>query len=309
MTAWRIGTRGSPLALWQAQYVAHRLAPLVGGQPVELEQIETAGDQVQDVPLPQLGGEGVFTKEIQNALLAGAVDVAVHSLKDLPTVPVAGLILAAVPARGPAGDVLVSRRQPRFDDLPLGAVVGTSSLRRRSQSLNRRPDLRLVNVRGNIETRLRKLADESFDALILAEAGLERLGLRAAITEVLDSAWMLPAVGQGALGLECRANDPGTCSLVGRLDDPPTRQAVTAERALLRALGGGCQVPIGAAARIARGRLFLRAAVLSPDGCERVEAEIDGPAEEAESLGQRLAADLAARGALRLLVNRSPPAG
>ena len=172
-------------------------APLAAPRPVELVIIATAGDQVRDVPLAQIGGEGVFTKEIQRALLDGSVDVAVHSLKDLPTIPVEGLVLAAVPERGPTGDVFVSERHRRFDDLPRGAVLATSSLRRRAQALHRRPDLRLIDIRGNVETRLRKLHESGIDATLLAEAGLLRLGLGTAITEVLDPAWMLPAVGQG----------------------------------------------------------------------------------------------------------------
>jgi hydroxymethylbilane synthase len=297
MTPLRIGTRGSRLALWQAQHVAALLRP----HPVELVEIQTVGDQVRDRPLAQIGGDGLFTKEIQKALLAGAVDLAVHSLKDLPTLPVEGLVLAAVPRRGPTGDVLVSHRHRRFDDLPPGAVVATSSLRRRAQVLHRRPDLRLVDIRGNVETRLRKLAEQDLDAVILAQAGLERLGLGDAITEVLDPAWILPAVGQGALGLECRADDRATLALVEPLNDPPTRQAVLAERALLRALGGGCLVPIGAAGTVAGNLLHLRGAVLSPDGTRRVGGEVSGSADDAEALGRRLAQQLLKKGAGELL--------
>jgi hydroxymethylbilane synthase len=296
-----VGTRGSPLALWQADHVATRLRALAGSRPVELVTIETTGDRVRDVPLSRVGGDGLFTKEIQKAVLAGTADVAVHSLKDLPTLPVEGLVLAAVPPRGPVGDVLVSRRHARFDDLPPGARVATSSLRRRSQALHRRPDLKLVDVRGNVETRLRKLDEQGLDALILAQAGLERLGLAGQVTEVLDRSWMLPAVGQGALGLECRAEDQLTRALLAALDDVPTRRAVLAERALLRGLGGGCLVPIGALAVVAGGRLALRGAVLSPDGSRRVAGELSGPAEEAEDVGRRLAQELLDRGARALL--------
>jgi hydroxymethylbilane synthase len=234
-------------------------------------------------------------------LLAGQVDVAVHSLKDLPTLPVEGLTLAAVPPRGPSGDVFVSRKHPNFEDLPTNAVVATSSLRRRAQCLHRRPDLRLVDMRGNVETRLRKLDEQNLDGLILAQAGLERLGLAAVITQVLDPAWFLPAVGQGALGLECRAEDRATLNLLRQVNDLPTQRAVLAERALLWALGGGCLVPIGAAATVAGETLALRGAVLSPDGMRRVAGAVSGPAAAAEELGRRLAEDLLARGARELL--------
>jgi hydroxymethylbilane synthase len=301
MDSLRIGTRGSPLALWQANHVAAHLRALAGGRPVELVRIQTAGDRITDVALSQIGGDGLFTKELQRALLDGTADLAVHSLKDLPTLPVEGLTLAAVPRRGPTGDALVSRRHGAVDRLPHGATVGTSSLRRRAQLLHRRPDLRLVDMRGNVETRLRKLEEQGLDALVLAEAGLERLGLGAAVTEILDPAWMLPAVGQGALGLECRMDDRENRALVEQLNDPATRQAVLAERAFLRGLGGGCLVPIGAAAKVDGETLMLRGAVLAPDGSERVADALSGPVGEAESLGQRLADELLARGARRLL--------
>lgn len=297
----RIGTRGSPLALWQANHVADRLRAAAPERAVVLVEIETAGDLIRDKPLGQIGGEGLFTKAIQQALQAGSVDVAVHSLKDLPTFAVPGLVLAAVPPRGPSGDAFVSRNHRSFDALPRGATVATSSLRRRAQLLHRRPDLRLVDIRGNIETRLRKLAEQDLDALVLAEAGLVRLGLAEAITEILDPAWMLPAVGQGALGLECRADDAATRDLLVRLDDPATHQAVLAEREFLRTLGGGCLVPIGTVTRVADGRLSLRGAVLPPDGSDRVEGQVEGKVEEGEALGRRLADDLIRRGAAALL--------
>jgi hydroxymethylbilane synthase len=300
MQSIRIGTRGSKLALWQANHVADGLRPLAAPRPVELVIIATAGDQVRDVPLAQIGGEGVFTKEIQRALLDGSVDVAVHSLKDLPTVPVEGLLLAAVPERGPTGDVFVSEGQRRFDDLPPGAVLATSSVRRRAQALHRRPDLRVTDIRGNVETRLQKLHEGGLDGIILAEAGLQRLGLAAAITEVLDPAWMLPAVGQGALGLECRADDEATLALVRRLNHVPTERAAVAERALLRALGGGCQVPLGAVSRIEGDVLSLRGSVVSPDGRRRVEAAASGSADDPEAVGRRVADLLLAREAGQL---------
>ena len=293
----RIGTRGSRLALWQANHVAALLRP----HPVELVKIETEGDQVQDKPLSQMGGLGVFTKEIQRALLDGRVDVAVHSLKDLPTIPVENLLLGAVPERGPTGDVFISRKHAHFDQLPQGATVATGSLRRRAMLLHRRPDLQLVPIRGNVETRLRKLTEENLDALVLAEAGLVRLGLAEAITHVLDPEWMLPAVGQGALGLECRADDGATQALLAALDHTPTRQQVTAERSLLAALGGGCLVPIGTAASHRDGVLTLRAVVVAADGGRQASGTASGPAADAAALGRRLAEQLLAQGAGDLL--------
>lgn len=295
----RIGTRGSRLARWQAAHVVDLLRPHVPA--IEVIEIETSGDQIRDVPLSQMGGIGVFTKEIQQALLAGRVDVAVHSLKDLPTIPVEGLVLAAVPARGPTGDVFISEKWSRLDELPAGAALATGSLRRRAQIWHRRPDLRILDIRGNVETRLRKLAELELDGLVLAQAGLERLGLEQAIKEVLDPEWMLPAVGQGALGLECRSDDQPTQLLLQKIDDACARQAVTAERAFLFALGGGCLVPIGAAAAVAAGQLALHGAVLSPDGKQRVAGRRAGVASMAEVLGQDLAAELLARGAGALL--------
>jgi hydroxymethylbilane synthase len=266
-----------------------------------LVEIETTGDRIRDQPLSQIGGDGLFTKEIQRALLAGAVDVAVHSLKDLPTHFVEGITLAAVPERGPVGDAFVTDRHKCFDELPPGATVGTSSLRRRSQALHRRPDLKLVNLRGNVESRIHKLENNGLDAIVLAQAGLERLGLQGRITEILDSAWMLPAVGQGALGLECRSNDTSSLSLVHLLDHYMTRAAVLAERALLRGLGGGCLVPIGALAEIRGDQLSLQSAVLRPDGSGRVGGQRSGPASLPEEIGRCLAEDLLLRGAKALL--------
>ncbi len=305
----RIGTRGSPLALWQARHVADLLRMAAPDLPIELVQIRTMGDEVGDVPLVQLGGEGAFTKAIQQALLERRIDLAVHSLKDLPTFVVPGLVLAAVPRRGPAGDAFVSIKHHSFSDLPRQAVVATSSLRRRAQLLNRRPDLRLIDMRGNVDTRLRKLAEQDLDALVLAEAGLRRLGLDEHITEVLDAQWMFPAVGQGALGLECRQEDTAIRQCLQALDDALTHVCVLAERALLRGLGGGCHVPIGAATRIAENSLALRGVVLSVDGQTRIDGEIFGTLDQAEDLGLVLAQDLLARGAGRLLETTNfPPA-
>jgi hydroxymethylbilane synthase len=305
MVSLRIGTRGSPLALWQARHVIDLLHVADPALPVELVEIETVGDQIGDVPLVQLGGDGAFTKAIQEALLDQRVDVAVHSLKDLPTFAVPGLVLAAIPRRGPTGDALVSIKHRSFDALPPGAVVASSSLRRKAQLLHRRPDLKLIEIRGNVETRLRKLAAQDIDATVLAEAGLVRLGLADRITEVLDDAWMLPAVGQGALGLECRAVDPVARPILEAIDDLTTHHAVFAERAMLRELGGGCHVPIGAKTATAVGTLTLRSVVLSPDGRRRIEAEIAGPPAQAEALGVALARQLRDQGADELL--RLPP--
>ena len=301
MNALRIGTRGSPLALWQANHVADLLRPLAAPRDVELVLIETEGDRIRDRPLSQIGGDGLFTKEIQNALLEGRIDVAVHSLKDLPTHFVEGLTLGAVPPRGPVGDAFVSHKYARCADLPLGARVGTSSLRRRSQLLHQRPDLRIESLRGNVETRLRKLDEENFDAIILAEAGLRRLGLEAHITEILDRQWMLPAVGQGALGLECRTADGPTASHLAALDHAPTRTAVLCERAFLRALGGGCLVPIGAFAEVRGARLSLTGAVLNQDGTSRAAGKREGSASDPETPGHELAAELIHKGADKLL--------
>ena len=297
----RLGTRGSALALWQAHHVADRLRPVVAPRTVELVLIETHGDRIQDKPLASLGGFGVFTKAIQDALLNKQVDVAVHSLKDLPTLPVEGLKLAAVPPRGPSGDALVSHKHRRFADLPNGAVIGTSSLRRRAQLLNERPDLKLIDLRGNVETRLRKLLEQELDGIVLAEAGLQRLGLAKHIKEILDPRWMLPAVGQGAIGLECREDDAETIHFVEALTDPPTWSAVLAERAMLWALGGGCLVPIGAYSQIGHGMLTLRGTVLSADGKRRIVDTHRGPMDKPLGIGNELAASLLSAGARELL--------
>lgn len=306
MEVLRIGTRGSPLALWQARHVQ---ALLAGPRPVELVRIETQGDIIRDRPLSQIGGFGLFTKEIQNALLDRRVDIAVHSLKDLPTIPVDGLMLAAVPPRAPSGDALVSTKYTRFDDLPPGARVATSSLRRRSQLLHRRPDLQIENVRGNVETRLRKLEEQGLDATILAEAGLRRLELAHHITEILDATWMLPAVGQGALGLECRAEDEVTRAVLAKLNDSTTLAAVLAERSFLATLGGGCLVPIGALATVHEGTLTVRGAVLTEDGKQRIEGQQSGNSDHAEEIGARLAHQLLDDGAREILTRPVPATG
>jgi hydroxymethylbilane synthase len=273
---------------------------------VEIVEVHTTGDRVRDVSLAAIGGQGVFTKEIQHALLNHQADLAVHSLKDLPTDPVPGLVLAAVPERGPTGDVFVSHRHANLDAVPRRARVATGSARRRAQLLYRRPDLHLVDIRGNVETRLRKLREEELDGIILAQAGLERLELRQEITEILDEMWMLPAVGQGALGLECRTDDSETMAIVQRLNHGPTKEAILAERAFLRALGGGCLLPIAALGRVEPDTLTLRGAVLSPDGRQRLAAIVTGAPQCAEDLGAELARTLLAQGARRLLATPEP---
>jgi hydroxymethylbilane synthase len=303
----RIATRGSPLALWQAHFVADTLRTQAGVS-VELVIVQTSGDRILDVPLSQLGGQGVFTKEVQRAVLDGRADLAVHSLKDLPTAPEEGLVLAAVPPRGATGDAFLSERYRHFDDLPLGARLATGSTRRRAQILHRRPDLNLVDLRGNVGTRLRKLTEEGYDGIVLAVAGLQRLGEADRVTETLDPAWMLPAVGQGALGLECRADDTATRAILRLLDDHPTHQAVTAERAMLHALGGGCQVPIAAAATVTDGEIQLRGAVLSGNGQRRVVATQSGPDEAPAALGVSVAAELRSAGASELINPGEPGA-
>lgn len=301
MNPLRIATRGSKLALWQAEHVAALLRPVLEPRPVELVIVQTTGDRVQDRSLSVIGGQGAFTKEIQQAVLDGRADVAVHSLKDLPTQPVPGLVLAATPPRAAVQDAFVSAKYRRLDDLPQGATLATGSLRRRAQILHRRPDLHLVDMRGNVETRLRKMHERGLDGMILALAGLERLGLADQVAEVLSEEWMLPAVGQGALGVECRADDTETRIVLEQINHRETYQAVLAERAFLRALGGGCLVPIAGLGRLDAGELHVQGMVCSPDGSRRIAAAVSGAAHDAEPLGERLAERLRQLGAEALL--------
>jgi len=299
-TVIRIGTRGSKLALWQANWVAEQLTAL--GVQSQLVPISTRGDQQPDGSVAKLGTDGVFTKELQKALLDGRIDVAVHSLKDLPTEPVRGISLAAVPSRESPFDALVSRDGQKFDELPKGALLGTGSLRRRAQLLHARSDLRFSELRGNIDTRLRKLREGEVDALVLAEAGLNRLGWSAEISEVLSAPLMLPAVGQGALGIESRSGDRSVGDLLLRIDDPIAHQSVIAERAMLATLLGGCLAPVGAWGRVEDdGRLHLSACVLSADGQRRLAVDLLGNAADAEALGRQAAEKLLASGAAELI--------
>jgi hydroxymethylbilane synthase len=260
----------------------------------------TQGD-VKTAPLGQIGGQGLFTKEIQRSLLQREVDLAVHSLKDLPTEPVEGLVLAAVPVRESTRDVLISRVANRLEDLPQGARVGTGSLRRQAQLLHFRPDLQLLDIRGNVDTRLRKLHEGEYDAIILAEAGLRRLGLAERITQVIPAEIMLSAVGQGALGLETRGDDEATQRALASLNDPATHAAVVSERSLLATLRGGCLAPVGAWARKDGDQLLLEAVVLSGDGRQRIAASGRAPVEDALQLGREVAEQLLSQGAAQLI--------
>jgi hydroxymethylbilane synthase len=296
----RIGTRGSALALWQANHIRERLAELHGIQ-AELVRIRTSGDHFQTAAIAQMGTKGVFIKELEDALLAGTVDLAVHSMKDVPTETPEGLVFPAITRREDVRDCLVSRHSLPLKKLPAGARVGTSSLRRQAQLRLYRPDLELRDLRGNVDTRLKKLSNGDFDAIVLAKAGLDRLGAADKITEIIPTEIMLPAVGQGALGIEIRARDRDTKKLASALDDPDTRACVTAERALLRELEGGCQVPLGAWARLGRDGLLLEAIVLSSDGREYLRREWHGPAAEAQDIGKHLGQILIEAGAGRIL--------
>jgi hydroxymethylbilane synthase len=307
----RIATRRSPLAKWQANHVKSLLERNEPGLEVRLHEVVTRGDKILEVPLADVGGKGLFVKEIEDALLAGAAEVAVHSMKDLPAVLADGLVLAAVPEREDPRDALCSPRHRTLDRLPQGARVGTSSLRRSAQLLSLRPDLRIEVVRGNVETRLRK-ASESLDAVVLAYAGLRRLGLAAHATQVLSPDEMLPAVAQGALALEARAADAVTLKRLAALEHPETRTRIEAERGFLARIEGGCQVPIAGHARVEGGEVVLRALVASLDGRTVLRAERRGPAAGARALGVAVAEELLGKGAdaiLRECEGRAPGLG
>jgi hydroxymethylbilane synthase len=301
----RIGTRASALALWQARHVEALIKGLDGAPAVELVHIKTEGDARTDVPLWALRGKAFFTKEIDRALLAGEVDLAVHSLKDLSTVLEPGLELAATLTREDPRDALLSRDGAPLAQLPAGARVGTSSLRRRAFLSRARPDLRLLELRGNVPTRLERLKNGDYDAIVLAAAGLKRLGLEEHVSEFLPPDDFPPAVSQGVVGVCCRADDAETLSWLRPLDDQEARLATTAERALLRRLEGGCQVPLGALGTAMGGVLHLYAGVCALDGSEWLTArgELDATAEQAKILGQRVADELLAKGAARLIAN------
>jgi len=299
-----IGTRGSPLALWQAHHVAGKLreAHGLGEGQVDLRKITTSGDRIQEQPLRDFGGKGLFTKEIDEALLRGEVALAVHSMKDLPTVLPQGLSIAAVLPRADVRDAFISTGAPSLMELPPGAVVGTSSLRRAAQVKRLRPDLRVIDFRGNVETRLRKLGEGIADATLLAMAGLDRLGLASRATAVLSVDEMLPAVGQGAIAIVAREDDEETRTLLAPLNDPPTATAVACERAFLARLDGSCRTPIAGLAEIAKGDLRFRGLILSPGGAEWHDVEVTGAAEQAEALGHDAGGDVLARAGPNFLV-------
>ncbi|HEX3819533.1 MAG TPA: hydroxymethylbilane synthase [Candidatus Sulfotelmatobacter sp.] len=297
LSGFRIGSRGSPLALWQANHISALLR--AQGHEVEIEIIHTTGDKITDVALAKVGTKGMFTKEIEEALAAGRVDLAVHSLKDLPTELPAGFEIAAITKREDPRDAFCSRNFSKIEDLPQAARVGTSSLRRQAQLKAIRPDLDVHPLRGNVDTRLRKLEEEEYDAIILASAGLKRLGRMELVKQIIPADIMCPAAGQGALAIEIRANDTKMRGLLTFLNDPDARAATTCERALLNSLGGGCQVPIGAFAELRNDKLHLESIVADPDGSKVLRDSRDG--DNPEKLGNEAGASLLARGGKQIL--------
>lgn len=307
-----IGTRGSMLALWQANWVKSEIEKRNPGVEVALEKIKTTGDKILDVPLAKVGGKGLFVKEIEEALLSGKVHLAVHSMKDVPTVFPEGLHLRAITEREDPRDAVFSRNNVKLLDLPKGAKIGTSSLRRQAQLLHARPDFEMLHLRGNLDTRMKKLGEGHFDAIILAGAGVRRLGWADKITEYLPPEVSLPAIGQGALGIETRTDDKEINGLVAFFDHPDTSVAVRAERALLKRLEGGCQVPIAAYGEVKGETLKLRGLVASTDGLTIIKDSVTGNRDDAETLGVKLAEKLLKQGAwdiLKDLYEVNPPGG
>jgi hydroxymethylbilane synthase len=296
-----LGTRGSKLAVQQSEWVQAQLHAMAPHVTVTLRKIQTSGDRILDVPLAQIGGKGLFVKEIEEALLSGEIDLAVHSMKDVPTELPEKLAILCVPPREDPRDALISRDGWSFVDLPRGARIGTSSLRRQSQLLHARPDLTIVMLRGNLDTRLKKLREGQFDAIVLAAAGLRRLAWAHEITEYLAPQISLPAIGQGALGIEGRRDDHVIHALLAELNHAPTKTAVLAERALLHRLQGGCQVPIAAHATLTGRQVMLEGLVSSVDGKELIRDTVIGAIEDPESVGVQLAERLLARGGDKIL--------
>ena len=302
-TSLTIGTRQSLLALWQSNHIAALLRAQYPDCEVVLKKIVTRGDKILDVPLAQIGGKGLFTKEIEEELINGTVDLAVHSLKDMPTVLPEGLCLTAITERANVGDAFVSNKYNSFAELPEGAILGTSSLRRKAQLLAARPDLQIVDLRGNVDTRLRKLDEGQYDAIILAAAGLERLGHKDRIKEVIPPTVCLPAVGQGALAIESRSEDPEVRQMLDFLNDLPTRQATSAERAFLGLVEGGCQVPIGVHADVEGENIKIEAIISSLDGKTVLRNTISGAAADGVELAIKLGKDMLANGGQEILAS------
>jgi hydroxymethylbilane synthase len=293
----RIGTRGSQLALWQANWVKDRIMENHPDADVSLRVIKTSGDKILDVPLAKVGGKGLFVKEIEEAMLAGEIHMAVHSMKDMPGEFPEGLCIAAVPVRETPLDAFLARKVQEIKQLPEGAAIGTSSLRRASQLLYLRPDLKIIPLRGNIDTRIRKLESENLDAVILAAAGIRRLGFAHCITSQINPETMLPAVGQGALCIEARNDDTKILNLLAQINDPETACTVSAERAFLKRLQGGCQVPIAAFAQIRGKEIVIDGMVAETDGSVLLRKQLRGPVENPEQLGTKLAETLIKQGA------------
>ena len=302
----KIGTRGSKLALWQANWVKSALNAGNSSMAVELVPIKTRGDKILDVPLAKVGGKGLFVKEIEDALLNGRIDLAVHSMKDMPSEIPDGLCVGAIPEREIPQDVLISKKGLLLHDLMPGARIGTSSLRRSAQLLHARPDLIILPLRGNIDTRLKKLETENLDAIILAAAGVIRLGLENRITEYMDENVMLPAVGQGALCIEIRQNDPEIEPIITSLNHQETWTVVMGERAFLNRLEGGCQVPIAAHGKIEQNTFTLCGLVASVDGTNIIKETLSGPEDSSESIGVKLADRLLSMGAKNIMENLNP---
>lgn len=296
-----IGTRDSALALWQTNWVRDNLAQLNPGCHFRVVEMKTQGDKILDVALAKIGDKGLFTKELETALLKGEIDLAVHSMKDMPTQLPEGLVIGCICKREEPGDVLIGRTSPTLDKLPQGARVGTSSLRRKAQLLKYRPDLQIEDLRGNLNTRMAKLAGQNLDAIVLAAAGVKRMGWADQITERIPFSVSLPAVGQGSVGIEIRQGDQEIADIVKTLADSESTAAILAERAMLRRLEGGCQIPIGALGTVQGDQLTLEGVVASLDGKELLRKSISGSVNDAEEIGDQLALELIALGADRIL--------
>jgi hydroxymethylbilane synthase len=297
----KLGSRGSKLALWQADYVVSQLSRVVPDLNVEIKVIKTKGDKILDVALSRIGDKGLFTREIEKELLSGSIDMAIHSMKDLPSQLSPGLCIAAVLERENPDDVLISRQGYKFNDLPQGAIIGTSSLRRISQIRALRPDINLVDIRGNVETRINKMYEQELDGIVLAYAGVKRLGFEDKISDFLPHEVILPAVGQGAIAVEVREGDNANLELARSINHEPTDWATRTERSFLRVLEGGCQVPIGCYAEVIGNNIIVEGLIASLDGRQVFRSSIQGSCQEADVIGQQLALDLLQKGAASVL--------